>query len=175
MSPFAGIPSGNYAVTPQTGFTSGLLDKLVASRSKVEEWVQHEKAKAEKAAEEYRQQLMQEQSQIDTKITNLLAVQLERGLSVTSNEGEEHDNSESIATRKTALEEQRAMLESEIEKLAKEYQNRENRVKGESLGSKPFVAYFDIVSLVVDLFVLPMKILRWKKQSNVSGLKKRRH
>lgn len=131
MSIFASLPLGNYGVKPQTGFTSSLLDKLVVSRSKVEEWVQHEKAKADKVAEAYRQQLMQEQTQIDTKVTNLLAVQLERGLSV-KNEGEENDeNAESIAKRKVALEEQRNMLESEVEKLQTEYQTREKRVKGE--------------------------------------------
>mmetsp|Transcript_113085 Transcript_113085/g.316008 ORF Transcript_113085/g.316008 Transcript_113085/m.316008 type:complete len:257 (+) Transcript_113085:84-854(+) len=129
MSIFASLPLGNYGVKPQTGFTSSLLDKLVVSRSKVEEWVQHEKAKADKVAEAYRQQLMQEQAQIDTKVTNLLAVQLERGLSV-KNEGEENDeNAESIAKRKVALEEQRNMLESEVEKLQTEYQTREKRVK----------------------------------------------
>jgi hypothetical protein len=131
MSPFAGIPLGNYAVKPQTGFSSELLDKLVMSRSKVEEWVQHEKAKADKVAEDYRQQLMQEQAKVDTKVTNLLAVQLERGLNMKS-EGEENDNSESLAKKKVALEEQRTMLESEVEKLEKERQNREKRVKGES-------------------------------------------
>lgn len=130
MSVFGNIPLGAYDVRPQTGFTSGLLQKLVVSRSKVEEWVQHEKAKAERVAEEYRQQLMIEKAQIDSKTTTLLAVQLERGLSVKS-EGDENDNAESIANRKSALEEQQTLLQSEIEKLKEEYQSREKRVQGE--------------------------------------------
>ena len=130
MSTFSRIPLGNYAVAPHTGFSSSLLERLVASRSKVEEWVQHEKAKADKVADDYRQQLMQEQAQIDTKAKSLVAIQQTLGLSVFS-EGGENDNSASIAKRKIALEEQRAMMESEVEKLAKEYQSREKRVKGE--------------------------------------------
>jgi len=130
MSAFANIPAGMYGVKPQTGFSSGLMDKLVVSRSKVEEWVQHEKAKVEKVAEEYRQQLMQEKDVIEKKTATLLAVQLERGLSV-KNDGEENDNGESIAKRKNALEEQQNMLESEIGRLKEEFESRKKRVQGE--------------------------------------------
>lgn len=150
MSLLANVPSGDYDVRPQTGFSSVLMDKLVASRSRIEEWVQHEKAKAEQAAEEYRQQLMQEKAEIEKKKTDLLAVQLERGLSV-KNDEDEHDNAESIANRKSALEEQRAKLESEVEKLKGEYQTREKRVQGrlpETLNSfVPTPLFNQVVSL----------------------------
>jgi hypothetical protein len=108
------------------------MNNLIASRSKVEVWVQHEKAKVEKEAEEYRQQLMQEQKLIDTKSATLLALQLQRGLSVSHN-GEEKDqgNLASIATKKQALEDQQRLLESEIRKLESGYEHRKKRVEGE--------------------------------------------
>ncbi len=146
MSAFSKIPLGTYDVRPQTGFTSALLDTLVASRLKVEEWVQHEKSKADKAAEEYRQQLIQEKARIDTKITSLLAVKLERGLTVKSEQEEnENENSESIATRKISLQQQRTLLETEIEKLEEEYQTREKRVQG----THPTISHaFTLVALI---------------------------
>ena len=129
MSAFSSIPLGSYDVRPQKGFTSSLLATLNASRAKVENWVQHEKTKADKIVKEYRNQFSREQAQIDSKVTTLLALQLERGLAV-SNDREDNDNSESIAMRKTALEEQRSSLESELEKLREEYASREKRVRG---------------------------------------------
>jgi hypothetical protein len=119
-----------YDVRPQTGFTRGLMDSILVSKSKLKQWAEFEKAKADKVAEEYRQQLLQEQATIDAKVTSLLAVQLERGLNV-QGKNDDDDQAESIATRKKALEEQRAALEVEIVKLQTEYQNREKRVQGE--------------------------------------------
>lgn len=129
MSSFSAIPLGTYDARPQKGFTSTLLDTIAASKSKIEEWAKYEKAKADKAAEDYRQKLMKEQAQIDSKATDLLAIQLDRGLTVKSNP-EENDTAESVAQKLNSLEEQQGFLESEIEKLKEEYQSREKRVKG---------------------------------------------
>lgn len=130
MSLFANV-GASYEVRPQTGFTSDLMNKLIVSRSRVKEWVQHEKANAEKEAEAYRQQLLQEQEQIDTKSANLLALQLQRGLSLDNDrENDGCTNVESIANQKHGLEEQQKLLESEIEKLKVEFQSRANRVQG---------------------------------------------
>ena len=132
MSLFANLVA-SYEVRPHTGFTSNLMNTLMSSRTKVEEWVQHEKADADKQAEEYRQQLMQERKQIDTMAARLLALQLQCGLSVARDgeEKEQEDNLESIANQKQALEEQRTLLESEIRKLETSYDTRNKRVQGE--------------------------------------------
>ena len=140
MSAFSSIPLGGYDSRPHRGFTSSLLATLNASRAKVERWVQHEKTKADAIAEEYRKQFSREQAQIDTKVTTLLALQLERGLAVSS-ERDDKDISDSIAVRKSALEEQRSSLESELEKLREEYTSREKRVQGnQSIIFTPLVA-----------------------------------
>ena len=90
-----------------------------------------EKAKADAVAETYRQTLQQEQATIDAQATNLLSLQIERGLNVQGNKEEMSDNmSESIAARKKILEKTQAMLELEIIKLQTECENREKRVKG---------------------------------------------
>jgi uncharacterized protein YdaT len=113
----------------QLGFTRSLMDTIVISRSKIDEWVEMEKAKADAVAEDYRQKLISEQASIDAQVANLLSVQLERGLSV-QNKDKAKNNSESIATRKQALEQQKTALEAEIEKLQVEFDKRDKRVKG---------------------------------------------
>jgi uncharacterized protein YdaT len=113
----------------QPGFTRSLMDAIVISRSKIDEWVEMEKAKADAVAEDYRQKLIAEQASIDAQVANLLAVQLERGLSV-QNKDKAKINSESIATRKQALEQKQTALEAEIEKLQVEFDKRDKRVKG---------------------------------------------
>jgi hypothetical protein len=128
------VPLGGYStVRPQIGFTSSLTDSLVACRSKMQKWAENEKAKADQVAESYRQSLLQEQASIDSQMTTLLAVQLERGLNVDQQQNSSDNQIESsISTRKQVLEEQRKVLEVEISKLQTEYQNREKRVRGES-------------------------------------------
>jgi len=131
MTLFANF-GASYEVRPQTGFTTDLMNTLIASRSKVEKWVQHEQAKAEREAEEYRQQLLQEQKQIDGMSADLLALQVQRGLSVSrSGEENEDENLESMAHQKQALEKQQVLLESEIRKLQSSLEVRQKRVQGE--------------------------------------------
>jgi hypothetical protein len=121
---------------PQTGFTSGLMDTILVSKSNLQRWGEFEKAKADTVAESYRQNLMQEQASIDSQVTSLLAVQMERGLNVHSDDSNiesniDDDQSESLANRKKALEGQQAELETETMKLQTEHQKREKRVLGE--------------------------------------------
>lgn len=118
--------------TTTTGFTSMLLQSIVTSKSKMEEWAQHEKAKADALAESYRQNLMEQQAMIDSKSTELLAVQMERGMKIDiNNSNPEEDNTEdNLASRKQALEEQMTNMQIEIMKLQAEKENRERRVQG---------------------------------------------
>lgn len=129
MSQFSTIPMGTYSIKPQTGFTKGLMDTIAASKAKLEEWAQHEMAKADRLAELNRQKVAEEKAKIEEKRTSLLAVQLELGLTVDSS-NQETENSESIATRKQGLEEQQVLLEKEINTLENDFKTREKRVAG---------------------------------------------
>jgi hypothetical protein len=135
MPPFsssAEIDHGDRDMKPQTGFTSGLMDTILVSKSKLQSWAEFEKAKADTVAESFRQNLMQEQASIDSQVTSLLAVQMERGLNVHSDDSNiDDDQSESLANQKKALEGQQAALEMETAKLQTEHQKREKRVLGE--------------------------------------------
>ena len=120
-----------HVVHYQPGFTSSLINSIIVSKSKMSEWAEMEKAKADAVAETYRQTLRQEQASIDAQAANLLSLQIERGLNVQENEEEMSDNkSESIAARKKVLEKNQAMLELEIIKLQTECENRKKGVKG---------------------------------------------
>jgi hypothetical protein len=102
----------------------------------MEEWSQHEKAKADAVAESYRNCLAQEQAVIDSQATELLAVQMERGMTLlgqNDNEDNKADPQDNIASRKKALQEQTTNLEIEIMKLQTERDNRERRVHGKAL------------------------------------------
>jgi len=118
-------------LTTTVGFTSSLMNTLVVSRSKMQQWAEFEKAKADKVAESYRLTLIAEQAAIDEQATNILSVQLERGLKV-SDEDESRDNVDvqdnNIVTKKKDLEEEKVSLEEEISKLEQEFENREKRV-----------------------------------------------
>jgi hypothetical protein len=115
----------------QPGFTSSLMNFIIVSKSKMSEWAEMEKAKADAVAETYRQTLLQEQASIDAQAANLLSLQIERGLNVQETEEERSDSkSESIAARKKALGKKQTMLELEIITLQTECENRSKRVKG---------------------------------------------
>jgi hypothetical protein len=121
----------NHVVQYQPGFTSSLLNSIIVSKSKMSEWSEMEKAKADAVAEAYRQTLLQEQASIDAQAANLLSLQIERGLNVQQSEEEASDSkSESIEARKKALGEKQAKLELEIIKLQTECDNRSKRVEG---------------------------------------------
>ena len=128
------IPAGDYAVRPYSSITSGLMNTILVSKSKVREWAEHEKAKADSVAESYRQKVEEQQAAVDNQATTLLAVQLERGMQFDNKEGvdEDTDQAESIAARKTSLEEQKHELETEIAKLDDECKSREHRVHGKT-------------------------------------------
>jgi hypothetical protein len=113
------------------GFTSNLMETIAASKSKMEEWARHEKAKADAMAEAYHQHLSQEQAVIDAKSTELLAVQMERGRKLDANDEEaSQSTADNIASRKQALEEKASAVQIEIMKLKTEKENRTERVKG---------------------------------------------
>ncbi len=108
----------------------------------MQKWALHEKARADAAAESYHHRLRQEQAAIDSLAAELLAVQMERGMEIRgdiaaspdseADEQARNDNTDSIAARKLALEEQITAIRIEVMKLETERDNRDRRVKGES-------------------------------------------
>jgi hypothetical protein len=112
------------------GFTSALLETIVISKSKIEVWAQHELAKADAVAESYRQCLIQEQAEIDSRLTEHLAIQIERGMKIDKDTVVNQENSDNIVAQKQALEEQTTALQIEIMKLTTELDNRERRIRG---------------------------------------------
>ena len=132
------------------GFTSNLMETIAVSKSKMEEWARHEKAKADAVAEAYRQRLMQEQAVIDAKSTELLAVQMERGMKLETADDEASQNTaDNIASRKQALEEETSAVQMEIMKLKTEKENRQERVK-----SKNFLLEVEAISIRLGSLVL---------------------
>lgn len=134
--------------TATTGFASGLMDTILVSKSKLRNWAEMEKAKADAVAESYRQKLMEEQALIDSKMASLLVVQMERGLNVSSavvddSSSRGDDKAESIANQKCSLEGQKMELETEIAKLQTEYQKRQKRILGKSY-EKQWKVHFEI-------------------------------
>jgi hypothetical protein len=120
-------------VAVSTGFTSTLLESIANSKSQMELWAQHEMAKADAVAESYRQCLIQEQAEIDARLTELLTIQMERGMKIdvdTVDKHENSDNNNNLVSRKQALEEQTTALQIEVMKLTTERDNRERRIRG---------------------------------------------
>lgn len=115
---------------PQTGFTSSLMNTIVVSKSKFNDWVGVQKAKIDKDAETYRQQLEHEQQAIDALVTNLLGVQLERGLNFHPVEGNGESHNQNNSNRKKSLEDERQSLTIDIENLQSEFIIRKQRVQG---------------------------------------------
>jgi hypothetical protein len=150
------------------GITTSLMNTLVVSRSKMQQWAEFEKAKADKVAESYRLHLIEEQAAIDEQATNLLSVQLERGLKVVDGD-ESHDNIDiqdnNIVTKKKDLEEEKVSLEGEISRLEQEFENREKRVSGE-------LYQIDMrKTACILLFLLTeLQTLSWRKINSVLGL-----
>ncbi|KAG7361399.1 chromosome segregation protein Spc25 [Nitzschia inconspicua] len=122
------------------GFSSALLETIAVSKLKMEGWAQNEMAKADAVAESYRQRLLQEQAEIDARSTELLAIQMERGMRINNNENstssEEESNDNNIVSRKQALEEQVTAIQIEIMKLTTERDNRQRRIQDITLEEK---------------------------------------
>lgn len=134
MPPFLGDSSIHHDDGNEfTGFTSGLLNSIVVSKSKMDDWVEYQKAKIDEREASFQLKLEQEQKSIDSLVTNLLGVQLERGLSLRQSEEEESSSQEdeNLSHKKKALQEQQTKLDHDLAKLQSELKNREKRVQGE--------------------------------------------
>lgn len=133
--------SSSTSTTTQLGFTTGLIDQLRISKFKMQQWTEYEKSKIDQVAESYRTKLLEEQSSIDALATDLLSIQMERGLNVDNNHNDssskvEEENDENIVTKTKELEDEMSSLEVEVSKLEHEYGNREKRISGKCWSPK---------------------------------------
>mmetsp|Transcript_774 Transcript_774/g.1211 ORF Transcript_774/g.1211 Transcript_774/m.1211 type:complete len:250 (+) Transcript_774:116-865(+) len=115
-----------------SGFSSSLKTTLMASRAKLDAFVEDQKARADAATEAYEQNLIEEQSQIDTHIEALHSVQMERGMKVAGNGVNSESNNESdggIAKRRQELRDRQCAFENDIESLQKDVQIKETQLE----------------------------------------------
>jgi hypothetical protein len=106
----------------ELGFTSSLRETLTLSRYKLDEWVEHEKAKADAQAESYRQAQTEQQQSVDRAVTHLLALQLEGGLTVSEDDR---------TSEKNAVVKQTHAVQVEIADFEQEFEERTAHVQGE--------------------------------------------
>lgn len=120
------------------GFTAPLIESISKSKTKLQHWAEHEMSTADVMVESYLESHMQQEKLINSQVSELVAVQRERGLndeifeSTKENNDEDHNDeaySENNALKKTSLEEQSAKVQIEIIKLNTERENRGKRVQ----------------------------------------------
>lgn len=136
MPPYASsVNCGNDSDGIALGFTSPLMESISKSKSRIQDWVDHERLKIDSAAESYRQTLAEQETIINSQVEELATVQRERGMDdagigTSSDNHHDEDHPENIAEQKKALEEQVAKVQIDIMKLKTERNNREKRVQG---------------------------------------------
>mmetsp|Transcript_11394 Transcript_11394/g.15954 ORF Transcript_11394/g.15954 Transcript_11394/m.15954 type:complete len:250 (+) Transcript_11394:97-846(+) len=115
-----------------SGFSSSLKTTLMASRAKLDAFVEDQKARADAATEEHEQNIIEEQSQIDTHVETLHSVQLERGMKVADSGVNSDTNNETdggIAKRRQEMQDQQCALENDIESLQKAVRTKETQLE----------------------------------------------
>ena len=113
----------------ELGFTSSLLTTLRASRAKLDAYVEDQMEQADAAAAAHQARVSQEQTLVDAQVSNLLAVELERGLNLHA----ENDDAVGLAKRRAELARRQGELEQEIEELQEQHKEREKKLRGESV------------------------------------------
>jgi hypothetical protein len=134
----------------------------------MDDWVDYQKAKIDQEEESYRLKLQEEQDSIDSLATNILGIQMERGLSVKSQEGSEETDqqqAENLSNKKNALEKQLTSLEYDLQKLRPEFKMREKRIQGEIAGKLSSIVHFIFVYLTAHS-TLYLQTLPSKSRSN---------
>ena len=108
-----------------TGFTSKLRQTLIVSRSKLDEWVEHQKAAADAAASVQQAEISEQQTRIDQAVTHLLSLQLEHGFSVSCGDD---DNYKSLSPDddKRALLDKMENINQQIDELSQKLQDTED-------------------------------------------------
>lgn len=120
MPPFA-------ASSNQLGFTGSLLTTLRESRAKLDAFVDDQMEQADAAAAAHETRVAQEQSLVDSQVSNLLQVELERGLHVKNEE-----NAVGLAKRRKELARQQDGVQQEIQSLLEKQTEQEKNLKGKT-------------------------------------------
>ena len=124
--------------TAGLGFSSPLFESISKSKSKLQNWVDHEKSKMDSRAESYLESLAEHEAMIKKEAAELAIIQKERGIDneVFEDENGRLDNNadidhpQNIAAQKKVLEKQIANVQIEIIELKTERDNRGKRVHG---------------------------------------------
>jgi len=99
--------------------TALLRETLLLSRSKLDEYVEHEKAQCDVIVEQSRQEILESQRRIDNTVTHLLALQLQDGLTVNENNKQE-------------IQMQQKAIQQEMKQLKKQLDEKQDRIKGKT-------------------------------------------
>lgn len=120
--------ANDFDTSPKTGFTLSLLETIEASKTKMDRWVDVQKAKIDEEAADYNRQLKEEQQEIDGLVEKIVRAQSERGLRM--NPDEDENQTVNMLNRKVLLEVRKQEIETNINKLKSECKNRKKRIEG---------------------------------------------
>lgn len=118
-----------FASSDQLGFTGSLLTTLRDSRARLDAFIDDQMEQADAAAAAHEARVAQEQTLVDAQVSNLLEVELERGLNVNNNSGNE-DSAVGLAKRREELARQQDGVKQEIECLQTKQDEKEKDLKG---------------------------------------------
>ena len=121
------------ASSDQLGFTSSLLTTLRESRAQLDAFIDDQMEQADAAAAAHEARVSQEQTLVDAQVSNLLAVELERGLNL--REGNK-DNTIGLAKRREELARQQDGLKQEIDELQAKVSEQKKELKGMTTGER---------------------------------------
>jgi hypothetical protein len=115
---------------------------LVLNRSRVAEWVEHQKAVVDAHAERRRQAALAEQNQLDRLHQNLLALQLDRSLCLADDDegaeaeekGDDDDTAEGTTTHRRLVTEQK-QVEADLDRVQAVARDRQAEIEGSSKNS----------------------------------------
>lgn len=111
----------------RTGFSAPLRDFVHLSRDKIHQWVENEKAKVDVLFESRRRMVDAHQSRIDQTVTNLLALQLEGGL--TMNDDATTDQA-SLKDKKDQVMKQQEDIKAECEHISTKIEEKRKQLLG---------------------------------------------
>jgi len=120
-----------FASSDQLGFTGSLLTTLRDSKAKLDAFIDDQMEQADAAAAAVEARVAQEQTLVDAQVSNLLEVELERGLNV-NNEGGNDDNTVGLAKRREELARKQDGTKQEIGVLKAKQTQREKDLKGKN-------------------------------------------
>ena len=116
-----------FASSDQLGFTGSLLTTLRESRAKLDAFVDDQMEQADAAAAAHEARVAQEQTFVDTQVSNLLQVELERGLNV---DNKNKESAVGLAKRREELARQQDGVKQEIQSLQAKQTEQEKNLKG---------------------------------------------